>query len=68
MSLGLMIGALTLVGIIGEALGPILTGIIFDRTGSYSSAFLILVVVSAAAVIISLVLLRHKGKTAIARE
>jgi len=67
-SLGVMIGALTLVGIVGEAIGPIVTGTIFDITGSYRLAFLICVVIIAAAVILSLVLLRQKGKTGMARE
>jgi len=67
-SLGVMIGALTLVGIIGEAIGPVLTGSIFDITGSYRLAFLICVVIIAAAAILSLVLLRYKGKTGMARE
>ncbi len=67
-SLGVMIGALTLVGIVGEAIGPVLTGTIFDITGSYRLAFLICVVLIAAAVILSLVLLRYKGKTGLARE
>jgi MFS family permease len=62
-SLGVMIGALTLVGIIGEAIGPILTGSVFDITGSYRIAFLICVGICAAAVVLSLVLLRYKGKT-----
>ena len=67
-SLGVTMGALILIGIIGEAIGPTLTGSIFDITGSYRLAFLICVVVSAAAVILSLVLLRDKGRTGIARE
>jgi len=67
-SLGVMIGALTVVGIIGEALGPVLTGTIFDITGSYWLAFLTCVGIIAAAVILSLVLLRQKGKAGMARE
>jgi len=66
-SLGVIIGALVFVGIIGEALGPALTGSIFDITGSYRLAFLICVVLCAAALILSLFLLRYKGKTGMAR-
>lgn len=67
-SLGVIIGALTLVGVVGEAIGPILTGSVFDITGSYWLAFLTCVVICAAAVILSLVLLRYKGKTSMARQ
>jgi len=67
-SLGVMIGALTVVGIIGEAIGPVLAGSIFDITGSYRLAFLISVAMCAAAVILSLVLLRYKSKTGMVRE
>ena len=67
-SLGVIMGALIFVGIIGEALGPVLTGTIFDITESYRLAFLTCVGIIAAAVILSLVLLRQKGKTGMARE
>jgi len=67
-SLGVIMGTLIFVGIIGEAIGPTLTGSIFDITGSYRLAFLICVGVIAATVILSLVLLRYKGKTGMARE
>ena len=67
-SLGVTMGALIFVGIIGEAIGPTLTGFIFDITGSYRLAFLITVGVIAAAVILSLVLLRQKGKTGMLGE
>ena len=67
-SLGLMIGALTLVGIVGEALGPIITGRIFDVTGSYRLAFLVCVVMIAIAVTLSLVLLRNTGRAGMVSE
>ena len=55
-------------GTIEDALGAPVTGSIFDITGSYSLAFLICVVICAVAVILSLVLLRYKGKTGMARQ
>ncbi len=67
-SLGVIMGTLIFVGIIGEAIGPTLTGSIFDITGSYRVAFLVCIGVIAATVILSLVLLRYKGKTGMARE
>jgi len=67
-SLGLMIGALTLVGIVGEALGPIITGRIFDVTGSYQLAFLICLVMVAMALTLSLVLLRNTRRAGMVRE
>ena len=54
--------------LIGEALGAPLTGSIFDITGSYRLAFLISIGISAVAVILSLVLLRHEGITGMVRE
>jgi MFS family permease len=67
-SLGLMIGALTLVGIVGEALGPIITGRIFDVTESYRLAFLICVIMIAIALTLSLVLLRNTGRAGMVNE
>ena len=67
-SLGVIIGGLGIFARLGEAVGAPLGGSIFDITGSYQLAFLISVVISAAAVILSLVLLRYKGKTGMARE
>ena len=67
-SLGVILGGLTFVGTIGEALGAPLSGSIFDITGSYSLAFLICAVICAVAVILSLVLLRYKGRTGMAGE
>ena len=67
-SLGVILGGLTLLGTIGEAAGAPLSGSIFDITGSYWLAFLICIAVCTLAVIFSLVLLRYKGKTGMARE
>ncbi len=60
-SLGMIFGGLTLFITIGEALGVPLAGSIFDITGSYSLAFLISVIISALAIILSLMLLKAKG-------
>jgi MFS family permease len=67
-SLGVIIGALGIFMTLGEAIGAPVSGIVFDITGSYRIAFLICIGISAAAVILSLVLLRHKGKTGMAKE
>lgn len=60
-SLGMILGGLTLFVTIGEALGAPLAGSIFDITGSYSLAFLISVIISALAIILSLMLLKTKA-------
>jgi len=67
-SLGVIIGGLGVFGRLGEAIGPILTGSIFDITGSYRLAFLICIGICAVAVILSLVLLKYKGRTGMAGE
>ena len=61
-SLGTILGSVVLFATLGDALGATVTGSIFDITGSYSLAFLILGAICAAAVIPSLFLLRYKGK------
>jgi len=50
---GVVLGVVIFTGMIGGAVGPILTGRIFDVTHSYQVAFLILVVVSIIGFIIS---------------
>jgi len=67
-SLGVILGGTIFVGTIGDALGAPVSGMTFDIIGSYDLAFKICVVICAGAVILSLVLLRYKGKTAIARK
>jgi len=57
-SLGLIFGGLALFSTIGEAIGPLLAGSIFDITGSYSLALLICIIIGALAIILSLILLR----------
>ncbi len=61
-SLGTILGSFMLFITIGSALGPPLAGSIFDITGSYSLAFLISVIISVLAIILSLILLRDKGR------
>ena len=61
-SLGIILGAIMFLGTIGGAIGAPLTGSIFDITGSYRLAFLICIAICTAAVILSLVLLRYKGR------
>ncbi len=60
-SLGVIFGSLTLITLIGGALGPTSAGIIFDATGDYNLALIICVIVSAVAIIFSLILLKAKG-------
>ena len=68
-SLGVMIGAFTIFATLGEAAGPTVSGIIFDITeGSYTIAFLVGIGISTVAVILSLVLLSHKGRTGMTRD
>jgi MFS family permease len=67
-SLGVILGGLTFVGLIGEAVGAPLSGTIFDITGSYGLAFIITIAFCAVAVILSLVLLRYKGKAGMSNE
>ena len=59
-SLGMILGGLTLLTTIGEFLGGPIAGSIFDITGSYNLAFLISVIFSALAIILSLILLKVK--------
>jgi len=59
-SLGVILGALILYSHIGSAAGAPLSGYIFDTTGSYRLALIILVVFSAMATILSMVLLRYR--------
>jgi MFS family permease len=67
-SLGVILGATIFLGTIGEAVGALVGGSIFDITGSYWLAFLICVVICALAVMLSLVLQKYKGKTGMVRE
>lgn len=55
-SLGVLIGVINGIGAIGEASGPILTGRIFDVTGSYYWAFLICTALSVLGIILATLL------------
>jgi MFS family permease len=62
-SMGVILGAILLCGTIGGAWGPAFAGYIFDVTGSYNAALIVLVALSLIAVVLSLVLLKYKSKT-----
>ncbi len=53
---GVILGISTSVGTIGGAIAPVLTGGIFDLTGSYDSAFLVTAAVSVLGLIMALLL------------
>jgi len=55
-ALGAILGVVFFCGTIGGSISPVITGLIFDVTGSYEWAFLILIVVSFAGFILSLLL------------
>ena len=46
-----ILGFVVFVGTIGGAVGPVLSGIIYDATGSYQSAFLLCLVLCILALI-----------------
>ena len=53
---GIIFGAINFIGAIGAAIGPLLVGYIFDKTGSYQSAFLLFIVLSVIAVAMTILL------------
>ncbi len=55
-SIGVLFGATIFGGQIGEAIGPLLSGMIFDTTGSYRIAFLICAALSIIGLLLSLML------------
>ncbi len=59
-SLGTIIGSIYLFAMVGGAIGAPLVGSIFDITGSYSPAFIIMIATTALATILSLILLKAK--------
>lgn len=61
-SLGMMLGIFSFYDTAGGVIGPPLAGSIFDATGSYSLAFLISVMLGVLAIILSLALLKVKGR------
>ena len=68
LSLSIVVGGgIGILSRLGEALGAPLSGSIFDITESYRLAFLISIGICALAVILSLVLLKYKDKSGIAK-
>jgi len=61
-SLGTILGAFMLFSTIGSAFGAPIAGYIFDTTGSYRLALVILVIICTITVILGLILLRHRAK------
>jgi OFA family oxalate/formate antiporter-like MFS transporter len=61
-SLGAIIGGISFVSEIGEGAGPPLSGSIYDITRSYQTAFLVCAIICAAAIALTLALLRYKAK------
>jgi len=53
---GVILGVIIFVGMIGESVGPLLSGYIFDITNSYQVAFLICGLVSIAGLILTTLL------------
>lgn len=51
-AIGSIIGAIIMVGTVGGALGPLVAGLIFDVTGSYQAAFLLILGFSIIAIIL----------------
>jgi len=61
-SLGAVLGGITLFATMGDAIGAPIAGSIFDITGNYSLAFLIFGAICATALILSVVLLKIRAK------
>ena len=61
LSLGALVGVITFIYTFGGFTGPILTGYIFDTTGSYMPSFIIFAAISAVALILALTL-RSPGR------
>jgi len=62
-ALGMIFAGLMLFGTLGGALGAPLAGYIFDVTRSYHIAFIICLIISGLALILSLIILRTHGKS-----
>jgi len=58
-NLSIIFAGVTLFGTVGRALGPIVAGSIFDRTGSYFLSFLICLLLSVIAVLLCSILSRY---------
>ncbi len=61
-SLGVMVGVITFVYTLGGFTGPILTGRIFDITGSYHTAFIIFAALAGAGIVLALALKQPSSK------
>ena len=53
LAIGTLVGSITFIYTIGGSLGPILTGYIFDVTGSYRLAFVIFAILAVCAIIMA---------------
>jgi MFS family permease len=62
---GLILGVFTFGFTIGAAIGPLLSGYIFDVTGNYQSAFLVCIAVAAVAVILTIFLKRPNTESSL---
>ncbi len=60
-SYGLYFGAVTMVETIGQALGPLVAGLMFDNTGSYHSTFTLYIVLTVCSIPVAALL---RGKSA----
>jgi len=61
--LSIIYAGVTIQSTIGRALGPIVAGSIFDRTGSYFQSFLICALLSVIAVMLCFILIRYSAST-----
>ena len=59
-SYGLFFGAVTMVETIGQAVGPLVAGLLFDRTGSYHSTFTLYIILTVCSIPIA-ALIRGKS-------
>lgn len=55
-ALGVVVGSVISAACLGAAIGPLLSGIIFDSTGSYTPAFVVAAILSSIAVIFTFLL------------
>ena len=52
-------GTINVFQFLGPALGPVISGAIYDRTGSYTTAFVLYACVLAVAIVIGMLLFRR---------
>ena len=60
---GVLVGVILLIALIGGTIGPILSGYIFDVTGQYQLAFLLICGLCATGLILALFLSYRRQKT-----